>query len=84
MSSMTNFISSHEELHYLQNARKGFAYRFDYGNAKQNMIAYGREQAPIYDTSRLSHRRISIFAGSNDTTVTPGDIMVTSSNLTGE
>ena len=58
--------------------------RLNWSDPKKNLELYGQTDAPCYDLSRVELRHISIYAGRNDRLVSPRDINITRSQLTGK
>lgn len=76
--------ATHEWEQFIQAARSGGLIRkFDFGS-EGNLAAYGQSEPPVYDASRITLRNISFYVGTNDTLVTPADVIKTTQQLSGE
>jgi pimeloyl-ACP methyl ester carboxylesterase len=77
LNSLLYSSSSHELAQLLQNVDKGgHMHRFDFG-PRGNLAAYGCAQAPAYNLSRLTHKRLSFYEAATDFTVSVADIEAT-------
>lgn len=67
-------VSSHEFVSLLQSIETGKMHLYDYHDRQRNLIAYGQEQAPIYNVSAHELEDVSIWYGTSDNLVTPHGI----------
>lgn len=77
-------MSSHEAAQLAQNAEKGKMYKYDYGDARSNMAAYGSVSPPIYNVSNIVSKSISFWRGQKDALATPTDVEILKSDFKGE
>jgi lysosomal acid lipase/cholesteryl ester hydrolase len=69
-------------MHFGQNIRdKRFA-KFDFGNNRENMLAYGTIKPPLYPVWKINNPYIALHYSQNDLLATPEDVAVLKRYLT--
>lgn len=71
LSNMVDVVSCGEYAQLAQSFISGRTHYLDFGNKKQNRIAYGSDTPPVYNISTFDSTGISIWFGATDGLVKP-------------
>lgn len=83
-SNIAVSVSSKEAAHVLQLAKNGSPQMYDFGSAEKNHLAYQQTQAPVYEPGLITYDKLSIWASSTDSLVSPADINLLTRSMKGE
>lgn len=76
-------VSTKEYAQIIQFVLKGNTHYYDYRNKKKNIIAYGQPDPPRYNFTNVNLKKVSIWYGRTDSSVTTNAVDQTISELKG-